>query len=305
MIRASVIIPVYNGENTIARAIDSALAQDFHDFEVIVVDDGSVDSTRDVVRSYGSSIGYLHQENAGPSAARNAGAAAAAGEYFAFLDADDQWVAGRLEKTVAALERNPSAVAAFCTYLAHQSDGTEHRNRYPAGSPSLQDLLNASFTILTSTITVRRGAFHRCGGFPRELRGPGFEDLFLWLLLREQGGFEHIDEALVTYFSSPFLARARKYDRMRETFATMVRERYGRAAKGLIAATLSGAATMQLQQALRRLDDGDNAGAAKDLARLIRIQPLFLLRPEIRARLFRRSNLARILKATGLSALSR
>src|SRR6266849_5630061 len=96
MIQVSAIVPVFNGESTIAAAIDSALNQNFDATEVIVVNDGSTDGTALILRSYGSKIRVIEQSNRGLSAARNAGAAIARGEYLAFLDADDEWLPGKL-----------------------------------------------------------------------------------------------------------------------------------------------------------------------------------------------------------------
>ncbi len=94
--RFSVIIAVYNGAATLARAIDSVLNQTYPPHELIVVDDGSSDGTAQVVRAYGAPVRYIHQANAGVAAARNAGAQAASGDWLAFLDADDWYYPERL-----------------------------------------------------------------------------------------------------------------------------------------------------------------------------------------------------------------
>src|SRR5579863_2411026 len=95
----SVIIPVFNGADTIAAAIDSALAQEFGGvLEVIVVNDGSTDATSSVLDAYRGHVTVLDRDNRGPAAARNAGVRASHGEYVAFLDADDIWMSGKLEK---------------------------------------------------------------------------------------------------------------------------------------------------------------------------------------------------------------
>ncbi|MCP5278335.1 MAG: glycosyltransferase family 2 protein [Thiobacillus sp.] len=95
--RFSVIIPAYNAEAFVARAIDSVLAQTWPAHEILVVDDGSVDKTAEVVAGYGERVRYLRQDNAGVSAARNAGARAATGDWLAFLDADDWYYPDRLK----------------------------------------------------------------------------------------------------------------------------------------------------------------------------------------------------------------
>lgn len=95
--RFSVIIPAYNAEATLARALDSVLAQTWPAYEIIVVDDGSSDATAAVVATYDDKVRYLYQHNAGVSAARNAGAQAATGDWLAFLDADDWYYLNRLK----------------------------------------------------------------------------------------------------------------------------------------------------------------------------------------------------------------
>ncbi|MFZ1810373.1 MAG: glycosyltransferase family 2 protein, partial [Candidatus Nitrotoga sp.] len=95
--RFSVIIPAYNAAGTLARALDSVLTQTWAAFEVIVIDDGSIDNTAAVAASYGEKIRYLRQNNAGVSAARNHGARIASGDWLAFLDADDWYYPDRLE----------------------------------------------------------------------------------------------------------------------------------------------------------------------------------------------------------------
>ena len=103
----SCIVPVYNGEEFLAEALDSIIAQSEPPFEIIVVDDGSTDGTPEVTRRYGERIRYQRQENAGPAAARNAGLEIANGELIAFLDADDLWHAEKLARQSARFIARP------------------------------------------------------------------------------------------------------------------------------------------------------------------------------------------------------
>ncbi|MBV9925974.1 MAG: glycosyltransferase [Acidobacteria bacterium] len=100
----SVIMPVYNGENYLRSAVESVLAQTFRDFEVVVVDDGSKDSTPEIAQSYGDPVRYVRQENAGVAAAVNRGIREARGRYFAWLSHDDLYAPEKLEKQLRALE---------------------------------------------------------------------------------------------------------------------------------------------------------------------------------------------------------
>lgn len=100
----SVVIPVYNGAGFLADALDSVFIQDHRRLDVIVVDDGSTDESPVIAAAWAPAIRLIRQANAGAAAARNRGIEAARGDYLAFLDADDCWPAGRLQKLLAALE---------------------------------------------------------------------------------------------------------------------------------------------------------------------------------------------------------
>jgi glycosyltransferase involved in cell wall biosynthesis len=109
----SVIIPTYNRERFVVKAIESVLRQSFTDFEVIVIDDGSTDGTRTALETYSSNIRYIYQENAGVSSARNAGIKKAQGGWVAFLDSDDEWTEYYLSCQKAQINEFPEAVAHF------------------------------------------------------------------------------------------------------------------------------------------------------------------------------------------------
>src|SRR5690349_12658433 len=125
MSKVSAIIPVFNGEATLREAIDSALAQNIDDAEIIVVDDGSTDSTPAIIQSYGARLRHLRQPNSGPATARNAAVKNAAGEYLAFLDADDKWLPGMLARTVAVLQSDPGCALVYGDLIMVDSDGVD------------------------------------------------------------------------------------------------------------------------------------------------------------------------------------
>jgi glycosyltransferase involved in cell wall biosynthesis len=120
----SVVIPTYNRATSVRRAIDSVLRQTFDDYELIVVDDGSTDTTSDVVRGYGERIVYVSQPNRGVSAARNAGILRSAGEWIAFLDSDDEWLPGYLSKQAELVSKCADLAGAVMNGLIDQSAGT-------------------------------------------------------------------------------------------------------------------------------------------------------------------------------------
>jgi len=109
----SVIIPVYNAEKYLTEAIESVLAQKTRPLEVIVVDDGSTDSSPDVAERFGPPVKCLRKENAGAPSARNAGIEITQGDFFAFLDADDYWAENKLELQLKAFDENPTADLIF------------------------------------------------------------------------------------------------------------------------------------------------------------------------------------------------
>jgi len=122
----SVIVPTFNRAHFLPRAVDSALAQSFRDLEVIVIDDGSADGTADLLASrYGGDkrVRYFQQENAGVSAARNAGLRAAQGQYIALLDSDDWWQPWKCELQIRCLEALPEVGMVWTDMQAVGADG--------------------------------------------------------------------------------------------------------------------------------------------------------------------------------------
>jgi GT2 family glycosyltransferase len=113
----SIIVPLYNKAPYVRRALESIFAQSYTDVEVIVVDDGSTDGGPAIVESFGNAARLIVQANAGPGAARNAGIREAHGSLLAFLDADDEWLPGYLERSVALLERDPAAASVTSAWV--------------------------------------------------------------------------------------------------------------------------------------------------------------------------------------------
>jgi glycosyltransferase involved in cell wall biosynthesis len=109
----SCVLPVYNGERYLEEALQSVFRQTYRSTQVIVVDDGSTDSTAAIVAAHGDRVEYLHQSNAGPSPATNHGIESSRGELGAFLDADDRWPAQKLALQVAHLVDRPETAAVF------------------------------------------------------------------------------------------------------------------------------------------------------------------------------------------------
>jgi glycosyltransferase involved in cell wall biosynthesis len=146
----SVVIPVRNGERFLAEAIESALGQSQPPLEVIVVDDGSSDSTSEVARAFGSRVRYVPQQPLGVAAALNCGVGLARGDLLAFLDADDVWTHGKLELQLGALRDRPSLDAVF-GHLANVGGTGGSREIFAGWSKG--------------TMLIRSEAFARVGPF--------------------------------------------------------------------------------------------------------------------------------------------
>ncbi len=186
----SVIMPAYNRETFIADAANSVLAQDYPALELIVVDDGSTDRTKEILRDYGDRILLLEQQNAGPAVARNRGLDRARGELIAFLDSDDLWLPGKIAAQVRHLQAHPEIGLVYGNWACWEADG-EGRFHMPSAEP-VRDLdveeaprgwiyndLLLDCVVLTSTVMVRRSVVDTVGRFdPTLLRG---QDYDYWL----------------------------------------------------------------------------------------------------------------------------
>jgi len=278
-VQVSTILAVYNGAFTLGRALESALAQQFQgSTEVVVVDDGSTDGTAALLNAYGDRIKVIRQRNRGLTAARNRGVAAAAGEYIAFLDADDIWLADRITKTVTPLVANPDLVLVYSDLLPTDENGDELAPGYVrpgvAHAPSMEEMLRQWWPILPSTVTMRRATFERCGGFCEEFKGAGgFDDIYLWMMAREHGQFHFVAEPLVRYRLTPFTERMRKYAPGFRIFASHVRQHWGTRGAALIRRSARSYAWLLTMRAARHLSDQDRTAAQRAMLCAFRYRP--------------------------------
>ena len=127
----TVIMPVFNASATLAQALGSVLWQGYEAIEVIAVDDGSTDDSRQLLATYGDAARVLHQSQQGPAAARNLALQHARGEYIAFLDADDVWLPGKLLSQVAYLQAHPDVSAVFGRFMRWETPTGERRFAEP------------------------------------------------------------------------------------------------------------------------------------------------------------------------------
>jgi glycosyltransferase involved in cell wall biosynthesis len=125
----SVIIPTFQSARYIVEAVESVLGQTYAPIEIIVVDDGSTDDTRERLRPYFDRLRYVYLENSGPSKARNHGVRLARGELIAFLDADDRWLSNKLETQIRCLMNEPTAALVHSTSLVGETSFAETSTR--------------------------------------------------------------------------------------------------------------------------------------------------------------------------------
>jgi glycosyltransferase involved in cell wall biosynthesis len=155
----SVIIPVYNGGRYLRAALESVFAQTYRPFEVIVVDDGSVDDSGVIAQSF-PEVRYMHQANQGVAAARNNGIDAARGEFLAFLDQDDLWIPEKLKLQISYLLSHPD----LGYTLTHQQFFLDPGATLPAWfRKELLSLVHTGWVL--GTLVVRRTAFEQVGNF--------------------------------------------------------------------------------------------------------------------------------------------
>lgn len=202
----SVIIPAYNAAGTVRRAIDSALAQTYRAFEIVVIDDGSADPTSEIVRTYGDRVRLLClPKNRGESGAMNAGIEVAKGEYIAFLDADDEWLPAKLEKQMAALGANPRAtmVTCGCRFIDIAGNVNLEFGMPPAGyakSEIWRALLAATY-IAKPCVIARAAALREVGPFDTALLVAADQDM--WIRLAMKGEVEFVPEYLTLAHDTP------------------------------------------------------------------------------------------------------
>lgn len=196
---ASVIIPTYNHAHFIGEAIQSVLSQEFQKTEIIVVDDGSTDNTREIVDQFANRVFYIWQTNQGLSAARNTGLQTARGEFIGLLDADDMYEPQFLSTLISILKANPEADGIYCGYrfvnnLNKPLYQCEARSIYP--DQLYKTLLGGNFLVPESML-VRHHCYKRVGLFDISLRA--CEDWEMWLRITKNQRIISTDKILTRH----------------------------------------------------------------------------------------------------------
>ena len=199
-VKVSVIIPTYNRENLVDKAIKSVLKQTYRNYEVIIIDDGSTDNTEKVVKNFHHpQIHYIkHADNRGVSAARNTGIRNCCGEYIAFLDSDDEWMPEKLNKQMKIFEKAPSKVGAVYTgnYYIDKISEKITKVYIPRKKGHIyEDILRGEGTLYISTLLVRKECFTKAGLFDEDF--PAREDLDMWIRISKHYQFVYVKDVLV------------------------------------------------------------------------------------------------------------
>lgn len=203
--KISVVIPLYNKEQEVERALRSVVEQSLAVGEIIVVNDGSTDNSRAIVERFiathpEANIRLINQENSGVSAARNRGIKEAVGDYIALLDGDDWWLSNYIAEVCRMMEYYPDADA-YSTAFDIVTDKSLTRAAVPTTEGYIdpaKEALQRRYPIIPSTATLRRSMLMECGGFPEGMRIG--EDQWLWAKMMSRGAkFAFSPMSLVRY----------------------------------------------------------------------------------------------------------
>lgn len=199
--KVSVIIPAYNSAQFIAETIQSVLAQTYGNYEIIVVDDGSTDTTMNVLNEFGDQIIVLTKPNGGPASARNLAIRNASGKYIAFLDADDLWIPEKLAEQVAFLEAHPEVGMTYAEAVMFEEVGGEKQVRGKigfTGETSFCHLLLGDH-IPNSTVLMRRNCVDSIGWLNERSDLIAVEDYEYWLRLAKAFPIRALAKPLAYY----------------------------------------------------------------------------------------------------------
>jgi len=195
----SVIIPNYNHAQYVSDAINSVLTQEYRNYEIIVVDDGSADNSREVITKFDEPVQYIYQKNAGLSAARNTGIKASKGSLIGVLDADDMYEPDFLSTLVAVLQETPDADGIYCGYqfVDHKNNLLPQIEVRPVDYDKLYDALLDGNFFVPESIFLRRTVYDNVGLFDEALRA--CEDWDVWLRVTKKYKIIHSPNILTRH----------------------------------------------------------------------------------------------------------
>lgn len=209
MLKVSVIIPTYNRSHLLPRAIDSVLSQTFTNFELIIIDDGSTDGTKEVVSKYqkkDNRIKYIkHEINMGGNKARNTGIKSSRGDYISFLDSDDEWLPNKLEKQLNIFKKskNQNLGFVYCRDISIKNNKKSYNKNQIYSGNILKNLLADNFICGGgSSNLIKKECFDNCELFDEteELRIGGSQEYEMFIRIAKCYEFDFVDEFLIKYY---------------------------------------------------------------------------------------------------------
>lgn len=235
--KSSIVIPTFNSAEYIVETISSLLEQDYDDYEIILVDDGSTDNTKEVIAPYlNDRVRYIYQGNSGgPAKPRNVGIANAKGEFIFFFDSDDIALSGKMQASVALLDAQPDVGMLFTNFNLADGDGLITEQRYLDKYPTLKGLLDNQigdhafllgstdcFTGLiksnfigTPGVVIRRSVFGKVGLFDETMRN--LDDRDMWIRAAKESSVIYLDTPYFNYRNNPLsISKQRQQDQAYE-----------------------------------------------------------------------------------------
>ena len=195
----SVIIPTYNRKHTLSRAINSVIDQTYEPFEIIIVDDGSTDGTKEWLAKRYPDVQYIYQPNSGVSVARNVGIKSAQGDWISLLDSDDEWLSQKLEKQVKAVKEDPDSM--FChtneVWIRNGVRINQGKKHQKYGGLIFNQCLDIC-RISPSSVLLKNSILKDTGLFDEKL--PVCEDYDLWLRITAHNPVTFLDEPLINKY---------------------------------------------------------------------------------------------------------
>lgn len=216
----SIVIPTYNHEQYLARAIKSVLKQTHKNAEIIICDDGSSDNTKEVIKKFKhhKKIRYYYQSNQGLASTRNLGIKKAKGEFIAFLDSDDYWLPKKIEKQLKIFTKNKQIGLVYCFhYWVSEAGKITGKKKKNYRGDIWQDLLQGNLIVGSgSAAVVKKECFDKIGLFDESLKS--CEDWDMWLRIARVYQIDLTPELLVKITQHPHKIKQQKWSLARGRF---------------------------------------------------------------------------------------
>lgn len=204
MEKVTIIIPTWNREKTVLRAIKSVLNQTYEIFELLICDDGSTDNTYERIKSLNNpKIKWITGNHTGlPAVTRNNGIKKSKGEWLAFLDSDDEWLPEKLDKQLISVKKT-DCLAICSNAYSIDTKGKKHIYlNYNKDNITFSELINNNY-VICSTALIHKSLITKCMGFPEDGKLRAIEDYAFWLRISTQTNFHYMNDVLVNYFDNP------------------------------------------------------------------------------------------------------